>query len=106
VRVFRATATDADRGSPESVEPGVRLSGRTLYLRVTVREGARCTFSYSTDGRAFHPLGPDFAARQGRWIGAKVGLFAAQRGGWPGQDGARDSTADFDWLRMESVAGR
>ena len=32
--------------------------------------------------------GPPFAARPGRWIGAKAGLFG---------------TADFDWFRVEPL---
>jgi beta-xylosidase len=59
------------------------------YVRVTVRDGGKCTFSFSTDGETFTRLGPEFTATVGRWVGAKVGLFAAG----PGQ-------ADFDWFRV------
>lgn len=52
-----------------------------VHLRVEVGAGARCRFSYSLDGRTFTPLGDDFTATVGRWVGAKVGLFAAGSGG-------------------------
>jgi beta-xylosidase len=58
------------------------------YVRVTVREGARCNFSFSVDGKNFSPIGEEgFTATVDRWVGAKVGLFAA---GVPG------AFADFD----------
>lgn len=55
-----------------------------------------CDFSYSTDGRTFSPLGTTFQAREGKWIGTKVGTFCtrpaikANDGGW----------ADVDWFRI------
>ena len=55
-----------------------------------------CRFHYSTDGATFQEIGEPFAARQGRWIGAKVGLFAL------GSAMVREyGYADFDWFRME-----
>lgn len=46
-----------------------------------------CYFSYSLDGKRFHPFGEPFTAREGRWIGAKVGFYATAAiqkndGGW------------------------
>lgn len=58
-----------------------------VHLRVTVTDGGKCRFSYSTDGQAFTPLGDVFTASVGRWVGAKAGLFAA---------GDRDTHADYD----------
>lgn len=58
-----------------------------VHLRVTVTDGGKCRFSYSTDGQAFTPLGDVFTASVGRWVGAKAGLFAA---------GDRGTHADYD----------
>ncbi|MVN76008.1 family 43 glycosylhydrolase [Hymenobacter sp. HMF4947] len=70
------TCLQADKGNPETSSPPVALPpGQALYLRVAVRAGARCQFSYSRDGQQFTPLGAEFMAREGRWVGAKVGLF-------------------------------
>ena len=74
----------------------VPLSSQEVYLRVTVEPEAKCTFSYSTDGKRFRELKTVFAAKPGRWIGAKVGLFAASR--QPTND---KGYADFDWFRIE-----
>ena len=100
----------ADKGQPEQVNASVGLTGGTVYLRVRFgcdgrkiaqSEGGHdllvtCNFSYSTDGRTFSPLGTTFRAREGKWIGAKVGTFCtrpairANDGGW----------ADVDWFRI------
>lgn len=100
----------ADKGQPEQVNASVGLKEGTVYLRVKFgcdgrkivqSEGGHdllvtCDFSYSTDGRTFSPLGTTFQAREGKWIGAKVGTFCtrpaikASDGGW----------ADVDWFRI------
>lgn len=100
----------ADKGQPEQVNASVGLKESTVYLRVKFgcdgrkiaqSEGGHdllvtCDFSYSTDGRTFSPLGTTFQAREGKWIGAKVGTFCtrpaikANDGGW----------ADVDWFRI------
>lgn len=100
----------ADKGQPEQVNASVGLTGGTVYLRVRFgcdgrkiaqSEGGHdllvtCNFSYSTDGRTFSPLGTTFQAREGKWIGTKVGTFCtrpairANDGGW----------ADVDWFRI------
>ena len=49
---------------------------RDIYLQVKVTGGGICYFSYSLDGRKYTLAGVPFTARQGKWIGAKVGLFS------------------------------
>lgn len=65
-----------------------------IYLRVKVEKDGVCTFSYSTDGRKFKNVGIRFNARQGKWIGAKLGLFSVapygKERGW----------VDADWFRI------
>jgi beta-xylosidase len=72
----------------------VPITNAEAYLRMEVREGD-VSFSYSLDGTTFTALGKGFAAKQGVWIGAKVGLFASgdTRTGEFG-------FADFDWIRF------
>ncbi|RTQ51762.1 glycoside hydrolase [Hymenobacter gummosus] len=67
-----------------------------LYLRVAVKAGAKCQFSYSLDGQTFQPVGQEFQAKEGKWIGAKVGLFCTRPTKF------NDSgNADIDWFRIE-----
>jgi len=70
------------------------------YLRVEVRDGALCRFLVGGDGKDFRPFGPEFQAREGRWIGTRIGLFCLHPGNAPGQ-----GYADFDWFRMEAPEG-
>jgi len=95
-RLAKAACRDAHTGADAVVEGEVRRLGDFALLRVKVAAGAVCTFSYSNDGKKFAPLGKPFTAREGIWIGAKVGLyFLSSRG-------ARESGyADFDWFRFE-----
>jgi len=69
---------NADKGSKESVNSSVTLREATLYLRVKVTPDAKCLFSYSRDGKVYSPLGKTFQAREGKWIGAKVGVFCSR----------------------------
>ena len=92
----QATAKDADKGSLETESTPQLLAGNEFYLRVAVRAGATCTFSYSYDGTGFTTVGQPFKAREGRWIGAKVG-FVYNR---PGKFNDAGS-ADIDWFRFE-----
>lgn len=55
-----------------------------------------CRFSYSLDGKSFKDSGTVFQAREGRWIGARTGLFCSS------QDTGKDrGWIDIDWFRIE-----
>lgn len=66
-----------------------------VYMRVKVSAGAVCQFSYSTDGKRFTNVGQPFEARQGKWIGAKVGLFSVSPHGTNNR-----GWVDADWFRI------
>jgi beta-xylosidase len=96
---------NADRRSPESESSPIALPNsstkpHTVYLRVQVKQNARCQFSYSVDNVTFVPIGEPFTARAGRWIGAKVGLFSVGPSIGPNQS-REHGHADFDWFRVE-----
>lgn len=94
--VSQTICNDADKQTAEKETPGVRVTGDKMYLRVKVGEDALCNFSYSVDGKTFAPMGEPFSARQGKWIGAKIGIFAIGSG-----DASEMGYADFDWFRVE-----
>lgn len=101
----------ADKGHPEVSHASTLLPDPTVFLKARFNntgkkikgsEGGHdqivtCTFSYSTDGKKFHPLGKSFRVKEGKWIGAKVGTFCTRPpiktndGGW----------ADVDWFRID-----
>jgi beta-xylosidase len=93
-------ATGDKSGETERWRNILTADVQTIYLRVTVEEGARCSFSYSPDGTSFHSDEvPDFIAQKGHWVGAKTGLFAlcsnpeSEVGGY----------IDADWFRVTPI---
>lgn len=91
-----ATCKNADKGTKEELVAGPTVESNTIWFRVAVKKGAECQFSYSSDGTSFTSLGNVFKAREGRWIGAKVGFYALREGV------INDAgSADIDWFRVE-----
>ncbi|WPU92828.1 glycoside hydrolase 43 family protein [Mucilaginibacter sabulilitoris] len=89
---------DADKGNAEEEKTIAKLDKLTVWLRVKVSAGAKCDFSYSTDGQTFINAGETFQAEVGRWIGAKVGIFCTR------DTQINDSGyADFDWFRVTPI---
>jgi len=88
---------DADKGKPEIETEILKAPSSTVYLRVKVQAGAKCSFSYSFDGKIFTNAGDVFTAEVGKWIGAKFGIFCTR------QSQINDSGfADYDWLRVDA----
>lgn len=100
----------ADRGGTEQVNASTGLKDNTVYLKVRFRadgqkigasEGGHdllvvCDFSYSPDGKKFTAFGQPFRAKEGKWIGTKIGTFCTRPaitindGGW----------SEIDWFRI------
>lgn len=104
----QAVCKDAEQGNLEQVstlavlEPSRKFEAglfpnyeREIYIRVHVDKGAYCRFSYSLDGKKFTEAGTLFKARQGKWIGAKVGMFSVT------PHGKERGWVDIDWFRVE-----
>ena len=102
------SAKNVSNGTPETINASVPVKQSTIYFRVEVKQTkslnnenilqpkANCTFSYSLDGKKFIPFGNAFAAWEGKWIGAKVGVFCQRPK--PLND---SGYADIDWFRIE-----
>ncbi len=72
-------------------KPGIHLD---IYLRMVVADG-KCKFYYSFDGRKFRAAGEEFKMREGKWIGAKIGLVSVE------PDGNTDrGWVEADWFRV------
>ena len=85
----------ADKAGKEEIIESKPADSSTIYFRVQVRKGADCQFSYSTDGGNYTTIGNSIKAREGKWIGAKLGLFAL--GNFVVNDAG---SADIDWFRV------
>lgn len=73
----------------------ILISTNTIYLKVKVSKGGICSFYYSTDDKNYQSIGTDFTSKEGKWIGAKVGLFALS------EKVTNDSgNAAVDWFRI------
>jgi len=94
--VGQSNARDADKRLAEVDNVPVLLTSNDVYLRVKVTAGAMYAFSFSIDGKTFTNVGVQTKAREGRWIGAKLGFFFSR----PGKFNDAGS-ADIDWIRFE-----
>lgn len=68
---------------------------QTVIFSVDVKYDAQCSFKYSYDGKDFKSIGGSFNAKPGRWVGAKLGIFAMN------QYADSDGFADFDWVSVK-----
>lgn len=66
---------DADKGGSEIELVKDNFESKDLYLSVRVDKAGRYQYAYSKDGRQFINFGPEFQAKEGKWIGSKLGLF-------------------------------
>ncbi len=76
-QLVSARVRDADKGTPETVEVLQTLASADVVARVQVRAGGVCRFAYSIGGAPFVEVSTPFTAREGKWVGAKFGLFAS-----------------------------
>jgi beta-xylosidase len=87
---------DAINGCEEKIVFSEKASNKSFWFRVYVDKGAHCTFSYSLDGKIFKSAGQSFQAKEGKWIGTKVGLFAMGD-----NNNKLLGNVDVDWFRIQ-----
>jgi len=93
--ISQVVCKNADKKAVETETQAVKLDNKTFYLQTKVKEGGICSFFYSIDGENFKSLGEDFKSREGKWIGAKIGLTALREGK------INDAgSVDIDWFRF------
>jgi len=96
--LYNAVCYDADKGKKETVKrlgsfPArqYEVGAKTNYecnitFLITCRKDATFNLSYSINGANYTPIADIFRAREGRWIGAKYGIFSitdnASSKGW------------------------
>ncbi len=90
------TCIDADDMKSETETESLPVKSNEFYLQVKMDTDGMCTFAISENGKKFKVLGDEFKAREGGWIGAKVGMFIVR------DTKTRDGgSLDIDWFRME-----
>ena len=95
VRLGLRVCPKADASGPETEAASRAVAAGPVELRVEVGEGAICRFSVRAGAGVFEPIGDPFTAREGMWIGAKVGVFARAPIG-----ASTTGSALFDWFRV------
>ncbi len=94
--VSQTTAKDADDMGSESESEPIKIDFNEFYLRVKMDAKGNCIFSISENNKKYTQIGETFLAREGGWIGAKVGLFITR------EVKTRDAgNIDIDWFRVE-----
>ncbi|NCB85313.1 MAG: glycosyl hydrolase 43 family protein [Bacteroidia bacterium] len=86
----------ADKGKAEVKNETISVRQSDVFFRVNVGTEAMCSFSYSLDGKKFIRIGKPFKAREGKWIGAKMGVFCSRP--ISNNDGGR---MEIDWFRID-----
>ena len=66
----------------------------SVYMRMVVKAG-KMQFFFSKDGKKYAQVGDEFTMREGKWIGAKIGMVAKEPGGK-----ANRGWIDVDWFRV------
>lgn len=66
----------------------------SVYMRMVVKAG-KMQFFFSKDGKKYEQVGDEFTMREGKWIGAKIGMLAKEPGGK-----ANRGWIDVDWFRV------
>ncbi|MGO4821412.1 MULTISPECIES: glycoside hydrolase family 43 protein [unclassified Flavobacterium] len=78
--VSQVVCKNADKKGVETENGKYKLVSNSFYLRVKISTGGTCDFYYSDDGEKFKSIGSSFTAREGKWIGAKIGFLALRNG--------------------------
>jgi len=92
---------DADKGTAESIEVLRTLATPDVQLRLRVKSGGICHFAYSFGDAPFTELPASFTAREGTWVGAKVGLFASREGA--ASNTGRPGEMRVDYFRVRAL---
>ncbi|MFH0999642.1 MAG: glycoside hydrolase 43 family protein [Bacteroidota bacterium] len=95
--ISHVICNDADKKSEEIESESFLLETNEIYTQVKVKKGGICEFLWSQDGKFFKKIGADFIAREGKWIGAKIGFFALREG--INNDAG---SVDIDWFRINN----
>lgn len=95
LQLSQVVCKNADKKGLETETDVAKLKSNTFYLQVKVSPGGMCNFLYSEDGKKFKSIGTVFKAREGKWIGSKIGFVALR-------DGVINDAGNvlIDWFRI------
>lgn len=91
-------AKEVDKKGTEKESTPILIQHNIVFFRVQVMQNGICAFFYSENGADFKPIGTPFLAKEGKWIGAKIG-FVALRNGFINDAG----NVKLDWIRFNKL---
>lgn len=94
--VSQVICENADKNGAEKESEAIPLRTNSIFTQVKVSTGGICEFFISENGADFKKIGSNFTAREGKWIGAKIGFFALREGI------VYDAgSVEIDWFRID-----
>ena len=97
--IQQVIANDAVNGGEEKIIEEQKLTSNRAFLQMQVEElDAKCSFSYSENGKDYKKIGKVFFAERDLWISAKMGLFSTSN-----PDVRMGGYADFREFKVKRI---
>ena len=87
---------NAEKGSAEKENILKKTSTTSVWLKIIISKNATANFAFSEDGIFFRRLPEAFIAKPGKWVGAKIGLFASSS-----NKTNNTGYVNIDWFRID-----
>jgi beta-xylosidase len=94
-KVLKVSCMGADRNGKEVEEESVSIKSNRIYFKISMADGGLTEFCYSPDNKKYISIGKKFQAKEGKWIGAKIGIFNISL-----SENKKSGYSDFDWFRI------
>jgi len=93
--ISQVICKNVDKKGTETESDSFKLLSNTFFLQVKVKTGGNCSFFYSENDNKYKAIGTNFTAKEGKWIGAKIGFLALRNGNINDAGSVR-----IDWFRI------
>ena len=88
--------TNAEKGTAEIETSIKKLSSTSAWFKIVISKNAVASFAFSEDGISYVKLPQTFTAKPGKWVAAKIGLFASST-----NKTNNTGYVNVDWFRIE-----
>ena len=88
--------TNAEKGTAEIETSIKKISSTSAWFKIVISKNAMASFAFSEDGISYVKLPQTFTAKPGKWVAAKIGLFASST-----NKTNNTGYVNVDWFRIE-----
>lgn len=88
--------TNAEKGTAEIETSIKKISSTSAWFKIVISKNALASFAFSEDGISYVKLPQTFTAKPGKWVAAKIGLFASST-----NKTNNTGYVNVDWFRIE-----